>query len=127
MFSTSQYVRALRETLRRLGVEPDMVTQLTTTRGDDDCGPPVAKRPRQGSAATTSQRSRSNPPPWGGERGGDCYSPSSSRPRQGGETTGYPYYSYYYWYYPGPCSNGSNLQCQLPAAQAAWHSYYTLG
>ena len=126
VFQTSQYVRALRETLRRLGVEPEMVEQLT--RGDDDCCRPVTKkRALQDSAATTSH-SRSIPPP----RGGDYDHQSSIWMRPPGET-GHYHHPCHYWYHPGdyyhPCHY--HLQCQPPATQAAvaapWPYYYPHG
>ena len=126
VFQTSQYVRALRETLRRLGVEPEMVDQLT--RGDDDCCRPVTKkRALQDSAATTSH-SRSIPPP----RGGDYDHQSSIWMRPPGET-GHYHHPCHYWYHPGdyyhPCHY--HLQCQPPATQAAvaapWPYYYPHG
>ena len=129
VFQTSQYVRALRETLRRLGVEPEMVDQLT--RGDDDCCRPVTKkRALQDSAATTSQHSRSIPPP----RGGDYDHQSSIWMPPPGET-GHYHHPCHYWYPPGdyyyyhPCHY--HLQCQPPATQAAvaapWPYYYPHG
>ena len=129
VFQTSQYVRALRETLRRLGVEPEMVEQLT--RGDDDCCRPVTKKKKralQDSAATTSH-SRSIPPP----RGGDYDHQSSIWMRPPGET-GHYHHPCHYWYHPGhyyyhPCHY--HLQCQPPATQAAvaapWPYYYPHG